>query len=58
MAEERLRDAKALLDGQRWEFAYYSAGYAVECALKSCVLASSKRCCRYGQRATRRAFCG
>jgi hypothetical protein len=39
MAEERLRDAKALLDGQRWEFAYYTAGYAVECALKSCVLA-------------------
>jgi hypothetical protein len=25
--------------GKRWEFAYYSAGYAVECALKSCVLA-------------------
>ncbi|MGL4555005.1 MAG: hypothetical protein ACRC33_27880 [Gemmataceae bacterium] len=22
----------------RWEFAYYSAGYAVECALKSCLL--------------------
>jgi hypothetical protein len=39
MAEERLRDAKALLDGQRWEFAYYTAGYAVECVLKSCVLA-------------------
>jgi hypothetical protein len=39
MAEERLQDAKALLDGQRWEFAYYTAGYAVECALKSCLLA-------------------
>jgi hypothetical protein len=38
MAEERLRDAKALLDGGRWEFAYYTAGYAVECALKSCIL--------------------
>src|SRR6266851_3330343 len=39
MAEERIKDAKALLDGGRWEFAYYAAGYAVECALKSCVLA-------------------
>ncbi len=39
MAEERIRDAKALLDGGRWEFAYYVAGYAVECALKSCLLA-------------------
>jgi hypothetical protein len=39
MARERIKDAKALLDGGRWEFAYYAAGYAVECALKSCVLA-------------------
>jgi hypothetical protein len=39
MAEERIKDTKALLDGGRWEFAYYVAGYAVECALKSCVLA-------------------
>ena len=39
MAEERIKDAKALLDGGRWEFAYYTAGYAVECALKSCLLA-------------------
>src|SRR5437588_12250440 len=39
MAEERIKDAKALLDGHRWEFAYYVAGYAVECALKSCILA-------------------
>jgi hypothetical protein len=39
MAEERLKDAKALLDGGRWEFAFYTAGYAVECALKSCILA-------------------
>lgn len=38
MAVERLKDAKALLDGGRWEFAYYAAGYAVECALKSCIL--------------------
>jgi HEPN domain-containing protein len=39
MTEQRLLDAKALLDGGRWEFAYYAAGYAVECALKSCILA-------------------
>jgi hypothetical protein len=39
MAEERLKDSKTLIDGGRWEFAYYAAGYAVECALKSCILA-------------------
>jgi len=39
MAEERIRDAKALMDAGLWEFGYYAAGYAVECALKSCVLA-------------------
>ncbi len=39
MAEERVKDSKALLDGGRWEFAYYAAGYAVECALKACLLA-------------------
>jgi hypothetical protein len=39
MAEERILDAKALLDGGRWAYAYYVTGYAVECALKSCLLA-------------------
>jgi HEPN domain-containing protein len=39
MAEERLKDANVLIKGKRWEFAYYAAGYAVECALKSCILA-------------------
>src|SRR5436190_9443212 len=39
MAQERVKDAKALLDGGRWEFAYYVAGYAVECVLKWCILA-------------------
>lgn len=38
-AEERILDAKALLESRRWAFAYYVAGYAVEFALKSCVLA-------------------
>ncbi len=39
MARERIKDARVLLRGKRWEFAYYAAGYSVECALKSCVLA-------------------
>jgi hypothetical protein len=39
MAEERIKDAKALIRGKRWEFAYYAAGYSIECALKSCILA-------------------
>jgi hypothetical protein len=39
LAEERIKDAKTLLDGGRWEFAFYTAGYAVECALKSALLA-------------------
>jgi hypothetical protein len=39
MAKERILDAEALINGSRWSFAYYVAGYAVECALKSCVLA-------------------
>jgi len=39
LAEERILDAAALISSSRWAFAYYVAGYAVECALKSCVLA-------------------
>jgi HEPN domain-containing protein len=39
LATERLRDARALLKGKRWAYAYHVTGYAVECALKSCVLA-------------------
>jgi hypothetical protein len=39
LAEERILDAAALIDGSRWSFAYYVSGYAVECALKSCLLA-------------------
>jgi hypothetical protein len=39
LATERIYDADALLAGGRWAFAYYVAGYAVECALKSSVLA-------------------
>jgi len=39
LARERILDAEALLVGGRWSFAYYIVGYAVECALKSCLLA-------------------
>jgi HEPN domain-containing protein len=39
LAIERLADAKALLTLKRWAGAYYLAGYAVECGLKSCVIA-------------------
>jgi HEPN domain-containing protein len=43
LAEDRLLDAKALLDAGRWSGAYYLAGYAVECALKSCILSRIER---------------
>lgn len=39
LAEARIDDAKVLLDNGRWDGAYYLAGYAVECGLKSCIIA-------------------
>jgi HEPN domain-containing protein len=39
LAKARLHDAKTILSIRRWTAAYYLAGYAVECGLKSCVLA-------------------
>lgn len=41
LAEDRILDAKAhLVAGvDRWSAAFYLIGYAVECGLKSCVLA-------------------
>ena len=39
LASERVKDAKALLQIKRWAAAYYLAGYAVECGLKSCIIA-------------------
>jgi hypothetical protein len=38
LANDRIADAKALLAAKRWAAAYYLAGYAVECGLKSCIL--------------------
>src|SRR6185503_16460235 len=37
LSELRLGDAQALLEAGRLEGAYYLLGYAVECALKSCI---------------------
>lgn len=38
LATDRIEDARILLDEGRWSGAYYLAGYAVECGLKSCIL--------------------
>jgi len=38
LAHMRVREAKLLLDGGEWSGAYYLSGYAIEFALKSCVL--------------------
>ncbi len=38
IAEEKLFAADALLAASQWPAAYYLAGYALECGLKSCVL--------------------
>jgi HEPN domain-containing protein len=38
LADVRLQEAKALLDLGLWDGAYYLAGYAVEVALKACII--------------------
>jgi hypothetical protein len=38
LADVRLAEAKALLDLGLWDGAYYLAGYAVELALKACII--------------------
>jgi HEPN domain-containing protein len=38
LAERRLAEAKVLLDQGQWDGAYYLAGYAVELALKACII--------------------
>jgi hypothetical protein len=37
LAEARALDTRVLLDAGRFAGAYYLSGYAVECALKSCI---------------------
>jgi HEPN domain-containing protein len=39
----RLKEAKHLLNNKCYEGAYYLAGYAVECALKTCIAKKTKR---------------
>jgi len=43
LAEDRVLDAGALLEENRWSGDYYLAGYAIECGLKACVLAFVER---------------
>jgi hypothetical protein len=38
LADIRLKEAKALLDQGLWDGAYYLTGYAVEVALKACII--------------------
>lgn len=38
LAHDRVEDASVLLDNSRWTAAYYLAGYAVETAIKACIL--------------------
>lgn len=38
LADDRLAEAKTLLAAAKWDGAYYLAGYAVELALKSCII--------------------
>lgn len=43
LSHERIDDAAVLLAANRWSAAYYLAGYALECALKSCILSRVER---------------
>src|ERR1039458_10039243 len=38
LARVRLEEAKSLLDLGKWRGAYYLAGYAIELALKACII--------------------
>jgi HEPN domain-containing protein len=38
LTRDRVRDAEVLLASGQWAGAYHMAGYALECALKSCIL--------------------
>lgn len=38
LADVRLEEAKHLLDAGKWDGAYYLAGYALELALKVCII--------------------
>jgi AbiV family abortive infection protein len=38
LADTRLEEAKILLDQHKWNAAYYLSGYAVELAIKACII--------------------
>jgi hypothetical protein len=42
LTQERLKDAEALLQKQRYAGAYYLCGYVMECALKACIAKRTK----------------
>jgi hypothetical protein len=43
LSRARIDDTAALLAARRWQAAYYLTGYALECALKSCILSRIER---------------
>ena len=43
LANERINDAGALLNAARFSGAYYTSGFAVECALKACVARNTRQ---------------
>ncbi|MGF9648707.1 hypothetical protein AAIH32_12065 [Pseudarthrobacter oxydans] len=43
LSRRRVAEAGSLLQGEHWSGAYYLAGYAVECALKACILSSVRK---------------
>ncbi len=42
LANDRIEEARILLDSSRWTGAYYMTGLGVECALKSCLAGAVK----------------
>lgn len=43
LAKLRVKEAKVLLDNNRYEGAYYLLGYAVECSFKACIAKQIRR---------------
>ena len=43
LANERLREARALMDAGLWSGSYYLTGYAVELGLKACAVTQFKK---------------
>ncbi len=43
LAQERLEDAKTLLDAGRYAGSYYLSGYVIECGLKACIAKRTKQ---------------